>query len=234
MKLPLLLSVPHAGDQTPDEVVDRVLLTAEDIVDDGDVGAKEIYVPLEQQVEAFHIARIARAFVDLNRAEGDRSTDGVVKTHTCWDVPVYTEPLSEDHIETLLARYYRPYHERLTELAKLDGVHLAIDCHTMAAAGPPVGPDPGSPRPAVCLSNADGTCPQPWIERLAQELRRSFELDVRINDPFRGGYITRSHADELPWVQLELSRFDALSVAEKTERVLTALQRFCAATWVLQ
>jgi len=34
------------------------------------------------------------------------------------------------------------------------GVMLGIDCHTMAAKGPPIGPDPGKERPLVCLSNA--------------------------------------------------------------------------------
>ena len=76
----------------------------------------------------------------------------------------------------------------------------------MLAVGPPIGPGPGLPRPHVCLGNADGTCPQ-----------------VTHNDPFRGGHITRTHAAEMPWVQIELSRGPFLANAEKRARVLRAL-----------
>ena len=46
---------------------------------------------------------------------------------------------------------------------------------------------------------------------------------VTVNDPFRGGYITRSHAAEMPWVQLELSRGPFAANSEKRRRVLRAL-----------
>ena len=100
-----------------------------------------------------------------------RRKDGVVKTHTCWDVPVYRSAPTEQLVQTLLATYHRPYHERLARLAE-PALLLAVDCHTMAAFGPPVGPDPGVERPWVCLSNADGTCPSEWM----QELKTCFEL----------------------------------------------------------
>lgn len=122
-----------------------------------DEGAAEIYLPLKNKVKVLVTTDVARAIVDMNRAEDDRRKDGVVKTHTCWDVPIYSEPLSDILMETLLAQYYRPYHQDLFRLA--DNVVAGIDCHTMAAVGPPVGPDPGLERPAACLSNADGTCP---------------------------------------------------------------------------
>ena len=40
---------------------------------------------------------------------------------------------------------------------------------------------------------------------------------------FQGGYITRTHAAEMFWVQLELSRGPFLSNREKREGVLAAL-----------
>ena len=46
---------------------------------------------------------------------------------------------------------------------------------------------------------------------------------MTINDPFRGGFITRSHAAEMPWVQLEMSRAPFASNAEKRQRMLRAL-----------
>ena len=69
-------------------------------------------------------ARIARAFVDLNRAEDDRppaNPDGVVKSATCFDRPIYSEPLDDQTIERLLALYHRPYHEGLESAARERG-----------------------------------------------------------------------------------------------------------------
>lgn len=228
MSLPLLLSVPHAGLHVPPEAAPYCVLTPRQIVEDSDQDAAEIYA-LESEVVAWQTTDVARAIVDLNRAPDDRRADGVVKTHTCWNVPVYRELPPEPVVQTLLKRYYRPYHEGLTRLAGRDVV-LGIDCHTMLAKGPPIGPGPGLERPCVCLSNADGTCPQPWIESLRLCFQEVFEGPVTINDPFRGGYITRQHAAELPWVQLEVSRALFLRPAQKRERVLDALAAWCRAT----
>jgi formiminoglutamase len=226
MKLPLLASVPHTGLRIPEEAEPYCILTPQQIAEDGDVGAAEVYA-LEPELEAYISTEIARAVVDLNRAEDDRRPDGVVKTHTCWNVPVYREFPPEDMVKRLLDRYYRPYHARLRELAET-GVKLGVDLHTMAASGPPVGPDPGVERPWVCLSNADGTtCPQEWIESLKNCFEGVFGPNVRINDPFKGGFITRSHAAELPWLQLELSRGPFMSNAEKRRAVLHGLTRWC-------
>ena len=222
MTLPLLVSVPHAGLSVPPEVAHLCVLGPREVAEDGDVGAAEIYA-IEDAVAAYATTDVARAIVDLNRATDDRRKDGVVKTHTCWDVPIYRHEPSAATVAALLDAYYRPYHERLSNLAG-PAVKLAIDCHTMAAVGPPVAPDPGVERPWVCLSNGDGTCPHAWLETLQGCFEDAFGPHVTINHPFTGGYITRRHAAEMPWVQLELSRAPFATDAEKREHVLAALR----------
>ncbi len=226
MTLPLLISVPHAGLSIPPDVKSICILTSEQILADSDEGAAEIY-NLQGQVAEFVTTDIARAVVDLNRAEEDRRSDGVVKTHTIWNQPIFSEPLPEALIHTLLNKYYNPYHQQLTDLARKTQIKLGLDCHTMVAFGPPVGPDPGKKRPWVCLSNDDKTCPQPWLEKLAECFKKTFENQVSINEPFRGGYIIRSHADELPWIQIEIFRDSFYPNAEKRIRVLEAITMFC-------
>ena len=229
MKLPLLLSVPHAGLLVPPEVADRCMLDEAEIIRDGDEGAAEIYRPLEAEVAAFVTTEVARAIVDINRAENDRRKDGIVKTHTCWDVPIYKEPLSDELAEGLIATYHRPYHQRMAELAQRQDVRFGVDCHTMAAHGPPVGPDPGVERPLLCLGNAHGeSCSETLFETLASCLEGSFEIGVARNAPFAGGYNIRAHAPELPWVQLEMSRTPRLSHDAKRTRLLAALRAFCS------
>ena len=225
MRLPVLISVPHAGLEIPPEVKDLCILDKQDIIKDGDEGAAEIYLPLKTHVSAMVTTDVARAIIDMNRSEEDRRKDGVIKTHTCWDVPIYRSQPSETVVQALIENYHRPYHEALSELR--DHVKLGVDCHTMAANGPPVGPDPGIRRPRICLSNGDGTCPREWLKSLAGCFKEAFKKEIAINQPFKGGYIIRSHAKELPWIQLELSREDFLSTEGKSEAVLQALVEWC-------
>ena len=223
MKLPFLISVPHAGMTVPLEVKDLCALTKREIRDDSDEGAAEIYYPLKNHVAGFVTTDIARAIVDMNRAEDDRRKDGVIKTHTCWDVPVYRIFPSDEIIDRLIKKYYTPYHKDLTEIAK--GVRLGIDCHTMTSVGPPVGPDPGIKRPHICLSNADGTCPQKWMDIFRDCFEKAFKTQITVNSPFKGGFIIRSHSREIPWIQLEFSRAPFLNNENKSRHVLEALQQ---------
>lgn len=223
MKLPLIVSVPHAGLTVPEEVRDYCALTPEQILADSDEGAAEIY-RLQSEAAVFVTTSVARAIVDLNRAEDDRRRDGIIKTHTCYDVPIYRRPMPEDLVETLLERYYRPYHRRLSEAA--GSAKLGVDCHTMAAVGPPSAADAGRERPKICLSNAYGTCPQHWFGEFVECFEKSFDFEVSVDRPFKGGHIARSHSRELPWVQIELSRTPFLDLADKHNRVLAALTLF--------
>jgi len=225
VKLPLLLSVPHAGLEVPAEAASLCALTPEEIAADSDGGADAIY-ELAGEVARLETSPVARAIVDLNRADDDFRKDGVIKTHTCGDVPVWREPPGAALVAELLRRYHAPYHARLarpdTEVA------LGVDCHTMAAQGPPVGPDPGRERPEVCLSDADGTLPRPWFERMIEAFRAEFAGEVAVNRPFRGGHIVRAHAAERPWIQVELSRAPFDSDRGKRGRVLAALTAWCS------
>jgi len=223
--LPILLSVPHAGLRIPDEAGQYCVLTDEEIIKDGDEGAAEIYA-LQDYVIEYVTTDIARAIVDMNRAENDRRADGIVKTLTCWNEPVYKEPLAAVTIEQLLNRYYRPYHERLQRVDDTV-IRLCVDCHTMAEFGPPIGPDEGKTRPHVCLSDANGeTLPKGWMNALADCFRQTFGDLVSINEPFSGGYITRRHGRSRPWVQLEISRADFMPNDKKRAAVLASLNCF--------
>lgn len=223
MTLPILISVPHAGFEIPSEVKTHNLLTQEEIICDGDEGASEIYA-IETHVQAYVTTDIARAFVDVNRSANDRGQDGVVKTHTCWGVPIYMGQLPEDLIKVMIRKYYWPYHEKLTHFAS--GVKFGIDCHTMADIAPPISPDPGQKRPSVCLSNADRAFPVDWLETMKDCFQQSFEVEVSLNQPFKGGYIIQAHASEIPWVQVEISRTNNLDNEEKKKKFLDTIEKF--------
>jgi N-formylglutamate amidohydrolase len=224
MKLPILLSVPHAGLKVPPEVEDLCILSQEEIIQDGDEGAAEIYLPLREEVAKLVTTDVARAILDMNRPVNDRSKDGIVKTHTCWDVPVYRRFPSEETVGSLIGKHHIPYHVRLSQVPT--GIQLGVDCHTMAAKAPPIARDPGANRPILCISNGGSTCPENWINGMAACFEEVFKEKVHINTPFKGGHIIRTHAAELPWVQLELSRAPFASLQEKSRLVLESLRRW--------
>ncbi len=224
--LPLLISVPHAGLIVPHEVEEICILNHRDIVIDGDEGAAVIYA-IREQVESYFTSPIARAIVDLNRPENDRSQDGVIKTHTIWGAKVFKRFPDEDLIQVLLSRYYRPYHQALSKAAN-GNVKLGIDCHTMAAKGATLADDRGIERPLISVADNEGSSlPVAWREEFTACLQQAFDLPVAINHPFRGGHITSCHSNELPWIQLEFSRAGFYSLEEKHRRLLLALQSFC-------
>ncbi|HSG99992.1 MAG TPA: N-formylglutamate amidohydrolase, partial [candidate division Zixibacteria bacterium] len=191
MTLPLLISAPHAGTTVPEFLQDKFILSPADLQDDIDGGARDIY-DIADHVNTFVTSEIARTVLDLNRAPDDFRPDGVVKTETAFQKQIWSEPLSEHEIGELLRRHHAPYHRRLSDAARLPGVLCGVDCHTMLAVGPPIGPGAGVKRPLICISNADGSCSDDTLAALKQALEMSFEVPVSVNDPFKGGYIIRA------------------------------------------
>lgn len=225
-QLPLLISVPHAGLAVPPQARPFCRLSADEIAKDGDEQAREVYAPLESMVTRFHTTEVARAIVDMNRSRDDRRKDGVVKTHTCWDVPVYDPSPPDEVLTSLLDTYHAPFHRALAASVGSGVCSLAIDCHTMAAHGPPVGPDPGAERPLVCLgTGGKTTCPQPWIDVIVECLADAFGVEPSVDRPFSGGYIVRYYAARIPYVLLELSRTSKVSVDDKSRAIVEAVSK---------
>ena len=230
-RLPVLISVPHGGCVIPPEAQGACALDLPAILADGDTWSRDLY-DFSGAVEAHLAADVARAVVDLNRAEEDRAPanpDGALKSSTLEGRPVWTGGGAppEDLAAALLARHHRPYQARLEALARTPGLRLALDCHTMLAEAPPGGPGAGRPRPLFCLSNRGGaggedigdglSAPPPVLRALGAAFEDRFRelwdpasgrVLVALNDPFRGGYITRRHGlgGSLPWIQVEVNR----------------------------
>ena len=205
MTLPLLISVPHGGDGVPAMVADRAAISDGDLFDDGDAFTRDMY-DVRDEVISWFGASIALAFVDLNRAPDDRppaNPDGVVKTATCYARPIYRAgaELTESRSRTSCSRRTTfPTTSNWSRPRPTRASRLALDCHSMAATPPEVAPAAAAPeaeRPLFCLSNGDGaTAPQALMLELRAALADAFSCPpeaIRLNDPFRGGHITRAH-----------------------------------------
>lgn len=211
-----MLSIPHGGTQKPEELDGCLSITDKDLFDDSDSFVIELY-DLGDAVERVIKTNIARAFVDLNRSLQDMppyNPDGLIKSSTCYKKPIYVDGKSpDDALQTLLIEsYYLPYHRSIQKsLQELD-LQLCLDCHSMASIAPGISPDGNNnKRPLFCLSNNDGqTSSQEMMELLADSISESFSIErneVSFNDPFHGGYITRTYGNNpVPWIQVEMNK----------------------------
>jgi len=213
---PVLLSIPHGGDQMPPEIAEHTVITREAILADSDAFTREIY-GIKEDVAVVVDTLIARVCVDLNREPTDlppANPDGVVKQMSCHGVQIYRDELWRDQskVDRLLANYYYPYHQNIQSiLHNRQGLELMLDCHSMEPVGPVIGPDQGVKRPAICLGSRHGqSCSLPMINAFAAAMRQAFELtadQVTIDKPFAGGYITQRYGNNpLPCIQIEISR----------------------------
>ncbi|MCP5245829.1 MAG: N-formylglutamate amidohydrolase [Burkholderiales bacterium] len=213
---PVLLSIPHGGDQIPPELDGFVVISEHDMLADSDAYTREIY-GIQDDVAFVVETSIARVFVDLNRALTDlppANRDGIVKSQSCHGVQIYRKEIWHDQrlVSMLLENYYHPYHRQIQSiLAQNNTLELVLDCHSMEAIGPVVGPDPGVERPAICLGSRHGqSCSSAMIKHMARAICRAFNLkkeQVTIDQPFAGGYITRCYGNNpLPCIQIELNR----------------------------
>ena len=236
-QLPILLSIPHGGIRKPVELEGHLSITNRDLFDDSDPFVIDLY-DLGDKVTRVIKTDIARAFVDLNRSPQDMppdNPDGLIKSKTCYDKPIYTNGKEPDDSlkKMLIELYYSPYHQAIQKsLEELD-LKLCLDCHSMASTAPYFSPDKTqSKRPMFCISNNDGqTSSDETLETLADCISKSYSInrkEISLNDPFHGGYITRTYGNNpLPWIQVEMNRdlylseswFDNEMLSMKTERL---------------
>ena len=215
-KLPVLLSIPHGGTKIPVELGNHLSITKKDQFDDSDAFVIEIY-DLGNKVERVISSQIARCFVDLNRSLKDlppNNPDGLIKSSTCYQKPIYLKGKEPDNslIEKLIQSYYIPYHRLIQKSLRELDLQLCLDCHSMASSAPNISPDgKDKKRPLFCLSNQNGkTSSNEMIELLADCISESFHIErqrIFLNDPFLGGYITKTYGNNpIPWIQIEMNR----------------------------
>lgn len=214
-RLPFALSIPHGGVETPKELLELVIATPEDQREDIDHLTREIFGVPDGMVAAQIQFSTARTFVDLNRHPddwGNENADGVVKTHTHMDRPVFSRYPERSTIRSLLDRLYKPYHETLASFVNDPDIVLLLDCHSMAPYGLSVSPDQrGQPRPSINLGHQGGrTASLELVQTLREVMAQVYEVgldEISIDYPFNGGYISsQHHTSSCAAIQIEFNR----------------------------
>ncbi len=123
---------------------------------------------------------------------------------------IYRRKLRFMEAEERINACWAPYHQALAGLLAATqarfGACLLVDCHSMPAHGATT---PGRAAPDIVLGDAHGTACAPGITKWIEQALSGFGYDVRRNDPYAGGYVTRHYGrprDGSHAIQIEIAR----------------------------
>lgn len=219
MKIPILVSIPHASTFVPKEIRDKMIISDHDISNHSDLFTDEVF-----RVKNAYIlrAKISRLVVDVNRAPDDIETecqlciDGVAVRTTPDGKKIYAHPIGVEEISTRIEKYHDTFHDEIEDLVKSGKIKFLVDGHSMWSVGPSALKDAGVPRADICLGNRDFTSCSRTQTYFVKHFFESLGYSVAINDPYYGKYILgfHCHRQNVPGIQIEINR--KLFLNEKT------------------
>lgn len=237
-RIPMVLSVPHAGTFFPEELRDQIHPDHLARLDDTDWFLDRLYAFAVAMGIPMLRANYHRWVIDLNRSPDQRPlyTDGRVITGLCSTTdflgnPIYRDGRTQVTAEEIASRkraYFDPYHEalraRLEAIRTQVGVVLLWDCHSIRRHVPAIDPHPF---PDFILGSADGTSAAPRLIAAALHALQVSGRETAHNFPFKGGYITRRYGQPATGyhaLQLEMSKTNYMDDTETSYQEERAAQ----------
>ncbi|WP_338504563.1 N-formylglutamate amidohydrolase [Sphingomonas kaistensis] len=222
-RLPVLLSVPHAGRDYPDWLV-RLSRRGRDSLRPLEDPLVDRLVWRAQTLGlACVIADAPRAAIDCNRAE-DELDPAVISLppgtgHDGWRVraglglipgrlaaggELWRRRIGPAELKARLDTAWRPYHrlvaEALAALQRRHGEVLLLDCHSMPWR---------SGQAEVVIGDRHGSTAAAFVTNLCRSTAEEQGFSAACNEPYAGGHIIAAHSAPVRGVhaiQLELDR----------------------------
>lgn len=216
--VPLVFSSPHSGRDYPAEFIAASRLDPDTLRRSEDSFVEELFACAPDYGAPLLAACFPRAFCDVNREPYEldpamfagplpqyantRSPRvaaglGTIARVVASGADIYDGKLPVAEMERRINGYYRPYHQRLSELLEATrlqfGWHVLIDCHSMPSIGGPMERDVGLSRVDVVLGDCFGASCAAVITATVEETLRSRGYRVVRNTPYAGGYTTRHY-----------------------------------------
>jgi N-formylglutamate amidohydrolase len=230
LKLPVLVSVPHAGRHYPDIVFDALRLPRASLLRLEDRYADLLVRGMVAAGYPVIVAHHARAWIDLNRHENDIDVDmvrgaerarypapgpkqrgglGLVPRRLSGDGDIWKRPFELADIEQRIASFHQPYHAAiagtLAQMREKFGVAILVDLHSM----PPIRQPQIGGVPQFVVGDRFGQSSASQYAELLIEQIRLRGLRVALNHPYSGEHILRRHArpsSNIHALQLEIDR----------------------------
>jgi formiminoglutamase len=201
---PLILSIPHAGTEIPDDL-QTGLVSLWLARKDTDWWLRELYGFAEEMDATIIHTDISRTVIDVNRdPSGAPLYPGQAGTALCpltsFDgEALYQDGKAPDAAEILRRRvaYFDPYHEAIAgEIARLRRRHRSIvlyDCHSIRSKIPRL--FPGILPHFNIGTNDDKACASEITDRVAAICAADQRHSTIVNGRFKGGWITRHYGN---------------------------------------
>lgn len=246
----VVVTSPHSGRQYPSGFMDQSALSLSELrrVEDAGMDRLLTFQPLPAPLL---MAEFPRSFVDLNRRPNEidsrmfdgpvpeashvvtrylRSGLGVIPGKAANQQHIYDQSLPADEAAYRLKHFYHPFHHQLQSLidtARQHGQALLIDCHSMPS-------DLFGVHGDIVLGTNHGNAAQHDIVNAAMNFLSREGLDVRLNTPFAGGYITQFYGrpcEGVSALQIEICRSlyldeQKLTLKQGWEQLASILCRF--------
>lgn len=221
---PLLVSVPHAGTELPEDMKARLTAAAAPLPDT-DWHVEKLYDFAPNLDATLLVAKMSRYVIDLNRSPDGAALypgadeTGLCPTSTFDRQPIYRsgEELAESEIQGRIEQFWRPYHEALkSELDRIIDLHgfaVLWDAHSIRSRVPRFF---DGRLPDLNFGTADGASADAALAQGLMELAGASDHTPVLNGRFKGGYITRFYgasAKAVHAVQLELSQKNYMNEA---------------------
>ena len=224
-----IFASPHSGSLYPADMVADPALPEASLRSAEDALVDRLIAPGVEGGAVLVLARLGRAYVDLNRDPDDLDPalieglgEGAASPRTAAGYGViprlsgdgrslYLRRLALEEARARIARVHTPYHAALADQMRAardrHGEAVLVDWHSMPAratrgAG-------GAPGPDVVLGDRHGAS---CATDLTRRLRRAFEAlgwRVALNQPYAGGWTTQTWGrpeDGFHAIQVELNR----------------------------
>lgn len=213
---PLIVSIPHAGTEIPEEIAQN-LYSLDRARFDADWHVERLYAFAGALGATIVRTTVSRTVIDVNRDPSGRSlypgmaTTGLCPTETFDGDPLYIRGREPDANEVVRrrARWFLPYHETLeAEIARLRRTHARVvlyEAHSIRSHVPRLF---DGELPEFNLGTNSGAACAPELARAAETIcdRSGW---ARVTDGrFKGGWTTRHYgrpAEGIHAIQMELA-----------------------------
>ncbi len=226
--VPMVVASPHSGRHYAPAFLEAARLGPLDLRRSEDSFVEELFAGAVAHGAPLLCAQFPRAYCDPNREaweldpamfadalpEWVNTTSprvgaglGTIARVVTSGEAIYSGKLRFTEAQARVQECWQPYHDALAGLIagtrERFGCCLLIDCHSMPAGiGRFGGPD-------FVLGDAHGTACAPQVTSAAEQALLGFGFEVRRNDPYAGGYVTRHYGrprDGVHALQIEVAR----------------------------
>ena len=236
---PILLSIPHSGELYPKEFLKYKNIELNNLKIMTDYQCHQLIKKIDKKKVDIIIAECSRAVIDLNRSRNSidesmftskflqspsneilmlNSGLGVIP-RKCYNEEIFHSKLPELYAKKLLKQYYDPYHKliknHLFYLKKIFNYAILIDIHSM----PSINFKNERVIDIIIGDNFGKSC-SCEIKNYLMSFLKKYNLNVKLNAPYSGGYITRHYGKKqigFHAIQIEINK--SLYMNEKNFKI---------------